>query len=135
MASDSNGLFVYGTLMRDEVAHDMVCRAETIVPARARGRLYELPAGYPALINVDDPAGFVIGELCLFDEISQVLEALDAYEGNEYVRVRKPVVALEPAHVRTVAWCYVIPPEHEPALIRAGARRWPHNRGWSSKNR
>ena len=43
-------LFVYGTLKRGFWNHDRFCRnAIDIKPATTWGRLYQLPAGYPAL--------------------------------------------------------------------------------------
>ena len=43
-------LFVYGTLRRGQANHDRFCRnAIDIQPATTWGRLYLLPAGYPAL--------------------------------------------------------------------------------------
>jgi len=43
-------LFVYGTLKRGYWNHDRYCRnAIDIRPATTWGRLYQLPAGYPAL--------------------------------------------------------------------------------------
>lgn len=43
-------LFVYGTLKRGFWNHDRFCRnAIDIQPATTWGRLYQLPAGYPAL--------------------------------------------------------------------------------------
>ena len=43
-------LFVYGTLMSGQANHDRFCRhAIDIRPATTWGRLYHLPAGYPAL--------------------------------------------------------------------------------------
>jgi gamma-glutamylcyclotransferase (GGCT)/AIG2-like uncharacterized protein YtfP len=43
-------LFVYGTLKRDFWNHDRFCRNTIdIKPATTWGRLYDLPAGYPAL--------------------------------------------------------------------------------------
>ncbi len=43
-------LFVYGTLKRGYWNHDRFCRnAIDIHPATTWGRLYQLPAGYPAL--------------------------------------------------------------------------------------
>ena len=57
---DSGGstiiLFVYGTLKRGFWNHDRFCRnAIDIRPATTWGRLYQLPAGYPAL-EVPDSA-------------------------------------------------------------------------------
>lgn len=42
--------FVYGTLKRGQRNHERYCQgAISIVPATVSGRLYALPAGYPAL--------------------------------------------------------------------------------------
>jgi gamma-glutamylcyclotransferase (GGCT)/AIG2-like uncharacterized protein YtfP len=43
-------VFVYGTLKRGQVNHPLFCSgAAAIEPAVTRGRLFHLPAGYPAL--------------------------------------------------------------------------------------
>lgn len=43
-------LFVYGSLKRGQVNHDLLCRGATEAePAVTRGALFDLPAGYPAL--------------------------------------------------------------------------------------
>ena len=44
-------LFVYGTLKHGERNHDRFCRdATTVKRAAVRGRLYDLPFGFPALV-------------------------------------------------------------------------------------
>ena len=44
-------LFVYGTLKRSERNHYRFCRgAATVEEATVRGRLYDLPFGFPALV-------------------------------------------------------------------------------------
>ncbi|PLS83883.1 MAG: gamma-glutamylcyclotransferase [Actinobacteria bacterium] len=44
-------LFVYGTLKQGERNHDRFCRGVTKVEeATVRGRLYDLPFGFPALV-------------------------------------------------------------------------------------
>ncbi len=44
-------LFVYGTLKRGQWNHDRFCRnAVDIRPATIVGRLYQLPAGFPAVV-------------------------------------------------------------------------------------
>jgi gamma-glutamylcyclotransferase (GGCT)/AIG2-like uncharacterized protein YtfP len=54
-------LFVYGTLKKGFRNHDHFCRsAVDIQPATTWGRLYELPAGYPA-IEVPEPSILVHG--------------------------------------------------------------------------
>ena len=48
-------LFVYGTLKRGYWNHNRLCRdAVSIEEATARGRLYELPSGIPALAVEDE---------------------------------------------------------------------------------
>lgn len=102
-------VFVYGTLKRGQRNHDAFCGGVLAVEeATVRGRLYDLPAGYPALVIPEkdmraigtsnptrdtaeanrcsadatpprDPA--VFGELFAFDDPEVRLPALDALEG------------------------------------------------------
>lgn len=101
-------MFFYGTLQRGQRNHDAFCAgALGVQPATVPGRLYELPAGYPALVVPDqhvlatgtsDPlqdartahlplsvtpaAGpTVAGELYAFDDPEARLPALDRLEG------------------------------------------------------
>lgn len=104
-------VFVYGTLKRNQRNHDRFCRgALRVEPATARGRLYELPFGFPGLhvhresvlavgtndyhADVDrqasvtdtltppDPErGIVHGEVMTFEDVERRLIALDALEG------------------------------------------------------
>lgn len=54
MSELSLRVFVYGTLKRGLSNHSPLCDgAESIVPARVWGRLYDLPAGYPAVVIPD----------------------------------------------------------------------------------
>jgi len=86
-------IFVYGTLKCGGFYYRQFCEGHACesVPAIARGRLYALPAGYPALTRGDD---WVRGELLCFDDRT-LLAALDHLEGfnpdevsseNEYTR-------------------------------------------------
>ncbi len=71
-------LFVYGSLMRGQQA-DGYLADRRVVSATVRGRLYRVPAGYPALVA--DPNGpFIHGELVL-DPTPGLLMVLDVYEG------------------------------------------------------
>jgi gamma-glutamylcyclotransferase (GGCT)/AIG2-like uncharacterized protein YtfP len=103
-------LFFYGTLKRGHANHDRFCRGYLRVEeATVRGRLYDLPFGYPALVvpeedihavGTADPvydasrqqsigyAGVrlpdgpqVSGELLTFDDPEDRLPALDRLEG------------------------------------------------------
>jgi len=103
-------LFFYGTLKRGHANHDRFCRGYLYVEeATVRGRLYDLPFGYPALVVPDEdiravgtadpvhdtyeqqslsregvrlPDGpRVSGELFTFDDPEDRLPALDRLEG------------------------------------------------------
>ena len=103
-------LFSYGTLKRRHANHDPFCRGYSHVEeATARGRLYDLPAGYPALVvpkediravGTADPihdasekqrlgrtgahrpdGALVFGKLFTFDDPEERLPALDRLEG------------------------------------------------------
>jgi gamma-glutamylcyclotransferase (GGCT)/AIG2-like uncharacterized protein YtfP len=103
-------MFFYGTLKRGHANHDLFCqgylRAEE---ATVRGRIYDLPSGYPALVvpeedvraagtadplkdafeqqrlgraDVYGPDGTLVsGELLTFDDPEERLPALDRLEG------------------------------------------------------
>lgn len=106
-----NALFVYGTLMRGESNHGLLRGAVQFEDARVPGRLFKLPAGYPALVAGE---GTVFGELAFFDELSPHLPAIDAYEdcdpadpkGSLYRRLR--CEATRRTGERIEAWCYVM---------------------------
>ncbi len=103
-------MFFYGTLKRARRNHEAFCRGARFVDeAAVRGRLYDLPYGYPALtvlpedvlvVGTADPAGDakiqrrlgseetrpsegprVFGELFAFDDPVERLPALDRLEG------------------------------------------------------
>ena len=97
-----NALFVYGTLMRGRSNHARIRSAISIEPATARGDLYGLAEGYPALIEGE---GIVHGELCRFDDLGAILPDLDEYEGSLYRRIR--CEATTEGGARHSAWCYV----------------------------
>jgi gamma-glutamylcyclotransferase (GGCT)/AIG2-like uncharacterized protein YtfP len=73
-------LFVYGTLMNGGVNHHLLARyAELIGPGRMRGRLF-LVDYYPGLVDSDDPAETVAGEVWRLTE-PDILRELDDFEG------------------------------------------------------
>lgn len=104
-------VFVYGTLKRGQSNHDPFCRGVlSIEEATVRGRLYELPYGFPGLraherevyaVGTPDylsdagkqhrpfpgsrassrTMGTVHGQLMTFDDPDKRLAALDALEG------------------------------------------------------
>lgn len=84
-------LFVYGTLLRGQPSDGFLADRD-VRAATVRGRLFRVPAGYPALVL--DPAGAEIhGELVL-DVDPGLLRVLDLFEGvhNGLYR-RQPVTA------------------------------------------
>lgn len=112
-------LFVYGTLMRDGDRADLLrgCRRR---PARVRGALWSLPAGYPALVAGE---GEVYGELV--EPVSEgLLALLDTYEGVSEGLFRRDLVEVRVDTERVQAWCYrmVDPRRHGGHVIESG--RW-----------
>lgn len=74
-------LFIYGTLRKEAKSH--------IKPSRSlgldsvQGKIYDINRHYPGFKH---GKGKVIGEVVEIDEAN--LNLIDAYEGNEYKRVR-----------------------------------------------
>jgi gamma-glutamylcyclotransferase (GGCT)/AIG2-like uncharacterized protein YtfP len=103
-------MFFYGTLKRGHANHDLFCQGYLRVEeATVRGRIYDLPSGYPALVVPEEdvravgtadplkdafeqqrldradvylPNGTLVsGELLTFDDPEERLPALDRLEG------------------------------------------------------
>jgi gamma-glutamylcyclotransferase (GGCT)/AIG2-like uncharacterized protein YtfP len=103
-------MFFYGTLKRGHANHDLYCRGYLHASeATVRGRLYDLPSGYPALVVPEEdvratgtadplvdaseqqqldregayrPDGTLVsGDLLTFDDPGERLPALDRLEG------------------------------------------------------
>ena len=94
-------LFVYGTLMRGfdhPMARLLEQNAEFLGEAQCAGRLY-LVRHYPGLVDSDDAADRVSGQLFRLPQPRDVLAKLDDYEGcgegavppHEFIRVMRPV--------------------------------------------
>jgi gamma-glutamylcyclotransferase (GGCT)/AIG2-like uncharacterized protein YtfP len=128
-----DGVFVYGTLMRDESRFSAIKQHSPLqtLPGRIRGSLHETDTDYPMLdleaslgdriayggkSANSDPKGngeFVHGEFVRFSDMVSVLDTLDEIEAfsgygnqhNEYVRTLAEVDTDEgsPRH----AWTYV----------------------------
>lgn len=113
-------LFVYGTLMPGQREAARLGPLHRQRPAHTPGRLYHLPAGYPAL--VEDPASWVYGVVVELAEPGRLV-ALDDYEGPLYQRERSVAVTPEgPIEV----WCWRM----RLADLPPGARLLPQGR-WS----
>lgn len=89
-------LFVYGTLRVGQTARSLVANAITrSVPASATGQIYAFPMGYPGF--VDAPTGHVHGEIIWLSDLAGTFGLLDAYEGEDFVRIIKQVTLAEPS--------------------------------------
>lgn len=101
-------LFVYGSLRAGETARSLVAhyvaRSER---ATGRGALYAFPDGYPGLL--EKGGGPVTGEVLWLDGLAAALPLLDAYEGDDFVRVLAEVTT---ASGQTLwCWTYVLADE------------------------
>ena len=124
-------VFVYGTLKPGEANYAPYCggRVDRILEARTRGRLFDLPLGYPAAVaewgDRDWVAGYVL-QFGRLDILSSLDELEDYWPGrspqlNEYQRryvpVRSPL-----GKPLGFAWTYFMLPER----VRAyGGRLMP----------
>ncbi len=78
-------LFVYGTLRTGQTARTFIANSVLrSVTATASGVLYVFPMGYPAFV---EGKGAVFGELLWLEDLAATLAMLDAYEGNDFVRM------------------------------------------------
>ncbi|MFZ5591461.1 MAG: gamma-glutamylcyclotransferase family protein [Bacillota bacterium] len=90
-------VFVYGTLLTGMANHYLIAPyAKKITPAQARGLLYALPYGYPAMIAGNGTVYGEVVELTGGEEAWRVLDDLEDYRGpgcpdNLYERVVQKV--------------------------------------------
>lgn len=141
-------LFVYGTLKRGFGNHRRYCGGLLAAhEARVWGRLYLLPASYPALEVPEECMdgastqvghwGWVHGELLEFPSDSLVLDSLDKLEGyapgipdSLYMRV---MVAVHTAQSTHTAWTYVQRAPIKGKRLESG--HWPEYRTLLSDGR
>lgn len=82
-------LFVYGTMRQGQTARSLVNPAITkSVGASTAGQIYAFPMGYPGYV---EGAGRVVGELLWLSDLAATFGLLDAYEGEDFVRVIRQV--------------------------------------------
>lgn len=115
-------LFVYGTLRTGQTSRSLIeAYVKRAIPATALGTIYAFPSGHPGLV-VDDRAP-VRGELIWLNDLASALPLLDAYEGDDFIRVLAEVTI---ASGTTWAWLYALA---SPELARLGTRvehgDWP----------
>jgi gamma-glutamylcyclotransferase (GGCT)/AIG2-like uncharacterized protein YtfP len=100
-------LFVYGTMRHGQTARSLIAnqilRSEA---AHVAGAIYAFPMGYPGFSDADGAEGVVHGELVWLAELPATFGLLDAYEGQDYVRIIKQVKTASGEQVW--AWIYVL---------------------------
>ncbi len=77
-------LFVYGTLLSrfdNPFVRILAAGADFVVPARLRGRLYQVTPRYPGLVLSEAPDDVVLGEVVRMHDPDVLLAILDDYEG------------------------------------------------------
>lgn len=115
-------LFVYGTLMSDQRAFHLLADAVT---RSARAALTDadlhVVSWYPLAVP---GTGMVHGEVHRLDHqaYAAVLARLDEYEGDEYVRLVRPVQL--PTGEQVDAWVYLGDPTPAQALPRLEHGDW-----------
>jgi gamma-glutamylcyclotransferase (GGCT)/AIG2-like uncharacterized protein YtfP len=113
-------VFVYGSLMS---AGDQGALLGSLgrSAARARGALYHLPAGYPALmLGADD---VVYGELVEAPG-PRLLALLDQYEGVSEGLFSREQIDVEVGLRRVKAWAYVMERPEARGAKRLKSGRW-----------
>jgi gamma-glutamylcyclotransferase (GGCT)/AIG2-like uncharacterized protein YtfP len=109
-------LFVYATLRQGQTARSLIAnQIARSVSASTTGAIYVFPMGYAGLVEVSGPQ-HVIGELLWLTELPATFGLLDAYEGEEFVRVIKQVT-LDTGEV-VWSWIYVL---SDPEAIKHGS--------------
>lgn len=99
-------IFFYGTLRSGQAARSLI--SNHVLESEAAtvpGRLYAFADGYPGAV-VDGEGGRIVGEVVRLTDLPAAFALLDAYEGDEFVRVR--VDAELDCGGRTQAWCYLL---------------------------
>jgi gamma-glutamylcyclotransferase (GGCT)/AIG2-like uncharacterized protein YtfP len=100
-------LFVYGTLRQGQTARSLVAnQIAKCVKAWTAGAIYAFPMGHPGYIE-GDGQGRVEGEVIWLTELAATFGLLDAYEGQDFVRVIRQV-HLEDTGEQVWAWVYTL---------------------------
>lgn len=97
-------LFVYGTLRAGQTARSMIAdHVGRSAGARTTGTLVAFP-DYPGML--DGGAGEVVGEIVWLTDLAAAFALLDAYEGEDFVRILTRCRMADGAE--EWAWCYVL---------------------------
>ncbi len=98
-------LFAYGTLLSGGEDEGLL-RGLRRWPARTRGRLYRMRAGYPALV-MDPAAGWVEGELVALDGPGRLL-VLDTLRGVGEGSYSREAIRVASRGRSADCWAYVM---------------------------
>ncbi len=113
-------LFVYGTLMTGGAAEGMIGRRRR-GPAWTRGRLFHLPAGYPALQQ--GGSGKVFGEWV--DPVPAArLVLLDQYEGVDEELFSRVMIEVSTDTATFPAWAWVMQDPRLRGGVLVPSGRW-----------
>jgi gamma-glutamylcyclotransferase (GGCT)/AIG2-like uncharacterized protein YtfP len=107
-AEEQRPMFVYGTLRKGESAEDVIARdVLRRVPAKARARLLQINAPYPAAFFGPDEQDLLPGELVYLKAhtYDAVLDRVDEYENVPFL-FRRIVVTVETERGPVEAWAY-----------------------------
>lgn len=97
-------LFVYGTLRAGQPARSLIAdHVARSAPATSTGALIAFE-DYPGV--VEEVQGTVAGELVWLTDLAAAFALLDAYEGDDFVRILKRCRLEDGAE--EWAWCYVL---------------------------
>lgn len=98
-------LFVYGSLMKGEPLHGYLAGLD-VRQVRTRGKLFRLPAGYPALVPGGGD-GWAMGELVSLPSMSKFM-VLDLVEGVDRGLYSRRKIHVEWQGQNLNAWAYVM---------------------------
>jgi gamma-glutamylcyclotransferase (GGCT)/AIG2-like uncharacterized protein YtfP len=109
-------LFVYGTLRQGQTARSLVANQITrSAKATTSGAIYAFPMGHPGFVE-GDGQNRVFGEVIWLTELAATFGLLDAYEGQDFVRVIRQVT-LDDTNEQVWAWIYTL---SDPGAIKVG---------------
>ncbi|MBA3396896.1 MAG: gamma-glutamylcyclotransferase [Deltaproteobacteria bacterium] len=107
-------LFVYGTMRQGQTARSLVANSVTrSAQAWTSGQIYAFPMGYPGFTEAGN--GRVVGEVVWLTDLAATFGLLDAYEGEDFVRVIKRVTTDDGEQLWT--WVYALA---DPAAVKLG---------------
>jgi gamma-glutamylcyclotransferase (GGCT)/AIG2-like uncharacterized protein YtfP len=100
-------VFVYGTLRQGQTARSLIAnQIKRCMSATTMGSMYAFPMGHPGMIE-GDGTGRVVGEVIWLTDLAASFGLLDAYEGEDFARIRKKVT-LDETNEQTWAWVYTL---------------------------